>query len=117
MVKTTVQYAAIRLLPGEERLALVVDLDTLKEAMSLPPGHFRWWHGPEVAVVPYVVLPDHAREELEAFGHTLLPERPGTEFPSEVRFLMDETGPLVWVRLQRGHLGILLEAMPDPKAF
>ncbi|WP_162798760.1 hypothetical protein [Thermus caldifontis] len=117
MVGTTTQYAVIHLSPKEERLAMVVDLAALREALELAPGQFRLWSGGEAAVVPFVVLPDHAQEELTAFGHTLLGERPAAEVPAEVRFVMDEIGPMVWVRLQRGHLGILLEALLDPEAF
>lgn len=118
MVGTATQYAVIRLSPKEERLALVVDLAALREALELAPGQFRFWSGGEAAVVPFVVLPDHVQEELTAFGQSLLQEeRPTAEIPAEVRFVMDEIGPMVWVRLQRGHLGILLEAVLNPEAF
>jgi len=115
MVETEVKYLAIGLLPREERLAVVVEVPKLRKLVSMPTGTYDLLSADEARVVPYVALPDHVREELVAFGHSLLDERPLTEVTAEIRFLRDPVGSLLWVRIDRNGLGILLEAALDPE--
>ncbi len=112
--EATTGYAAFRLSPSSEKLAVVVSAQTLKSLVQSSRGTVI--QPLEAAVVPMAALEDYAREELEAFEATHLEEMPPSTVQAEVRFVHDPDVPMIWVVLQRASgLPVLLEAVLDPE--
>lgn len=106
-------YVVLPLMPKEERLAVAVHPKVYRQALEEGEGeraYFRALEGEEAFVVPWAALGEDERQALSRGRMARLSTRPGSEVAAEI-YLVQDGVPALWVRLDRGGLGVLLEAL------
>ncbi|MEZ0348114.1 MAG: hypothetical protein ABWJ90_06320 [Thermus sp.] len=113
-----VRYLVLPLMPKEERLAVAIRPDLYRQTLAEETDgrtYLRPLEGEEAFVVPWAALGEKERHALQRGEVVGLSQRPGAEVAAEV-YLLQDAVPAIWVRLDRGGLGVLLEALLDPEA-